>query len=463
MDFLPLFHNLEGRHVLIVGGGAVALRKASLLVTVGAKLHVIAEHIKPELIELLANHKGSYAEQAYQSIALNKYVLVIVATNNPQLNKQIADQARQSNVAVNVVDNLQLSSVIFPAIIDRSPIMIAVSTGGGSPVLARLLRTKLESLLPNNYAKLAMLAKKFRDKVKSHFSYPEQRRIFWEKILQGPVAEQALAGQLQQAEQQLQNLLDNCHDTSPQGEVYLIGAGPGDPDLLTFKALRLMQQADVILYDRLITPAILKLCRRDAEHIYVGKKRNQYALPQEEINNLLVSLAKEGKRVARLKGGDPFIFGRGSEEIASLAELQIPFQVVPGITAASGCAAYAGIPLTHRDYAQSVRFVTGHLQDNNIDLPWQELVTPGQTIVFYMGLVGLPIICQKLIEFGRDASTPIALIAQGTTVSQVVYTGILASFASQIANVEIHAPTLLIVGEVVQLRAQLAWFNKNLN
>ncbi len=461
MDFLPLFHNLEGRHVLIVGGGAVALRKASLLVTVGAKLNVIAEHIKPELIELLANHKGSYAEQAYQSIALNKYVLVIVATNNPQLNKQIADQARQSNVAVNVVDNLQLSSVIFPAIIDRSPIMIAVSTGGGSPVLARLLRTKLESLLPNNYAKLAMLAKKFRDKVKSHFSYPEQRRIFWEKILQGPVAEQALAGQLQQAEQQLQNLLDNYQDTSPQGEVYLIGAGPGDPDLLTFKALRLMQQADVILYDRLITPAILKLCRRDAEHIYVGKKRNQYALPQEEINNLLVSLAKEGKRVARLKGGDPFIFGRGSEEIASLAELQIPFQVVPGITAASGCAAYAGIPLTHRDYAQSVRFVTGHLQDNNIDLPWQELVTPGQTIVFYMGLVGLPIICQKLIEFGRDASTPIALIAQGTTVSQVVYTGILASFASQIANVEIHAPTLLIVGEVVQLRAQLAWFNKN--
>lgn len=461
MDFLPLFHNLEGRHVLIVGGGAVALRKASLLVTVGAKLHVIAEHIKPELIELLANHKGSYAEQAYQTIALNKYVLVIVATNNPQLNKQIADQARQSNVAVNVVDNLQLSSVIFPAIIDRSPIMIAVSTGGGSPVLARLLRTKLESLLPNNYAKLAMLAKKFRDKVKSHFSYPEQRRIFWEKILQGPVAEQALAGQLQQAEQQLQNLLDNCQDTSPQGEVYLIGAGPGDPDLLTFKALRLMQQADVILYDRLITPAILKLCRRDAEHIYVGKKRNQYALPQEEINNLLVSLAKEGKRVARLKGGDPFIFGRGSEEIASLTELQIPFQVVPGITAASGCAAYAGIPLTHRDYAQSVRFVTGHLQDNNIDLPWQELVTPGQTIVFYMGLVGLPIICQKLIEFGRDASTPIALIAQGTTESQVVYTGILASFASQIANVEIHAPTLLIVGEVVQLRAQLAWFNKN--
>lgn len=461
MDFLPLFHNLEGRHVLIVGGGAVALRKASLLVTVGAKLHVIAEHIKPELIELLANHKGSYAEQAYQSIALNKYVLVIVATNNPQLNKQIADQARQSNVAVNVVDNLQLSSVIFPAIIDRSPIMIAVSTGGGSPVLARLLRTKLESLLPNNYAKLAMLAKKFRDKVKSHFTHPEQRRIFWEKILQGPVAEQALAGQLQQAEQQLQNLLDNCQDTSPQGEVYLIGAGPGDPDLLTFKALRLMQQADVILYDRLITPAILKLCRRDAEHIYVGKKRNQYALPQEEINNLLVSLAKEGKRVARLKGGDPFIFGRGSEEIASLTELQIPFQVVPGITAASGCAAYAGIPLTHRDYAQSVRFVTGHLQDNNIDLPWQELVTPGQTIVFYMGLVGLPIICQKLIEFGRDASTPIALIAQGTTESQVVYTGILASFASQIANVEIHAPTLLIVGEVVQLRAQLAWFNKN--
>lgn len=461
MDYLPLFHNLQGRDVLIIGGGSVALRKASLLVTAGAKLHVIADRIMPELIDLLARYNGSYLEQVYKSITLDKYVLVIVATSNPQLNKEIADQAIQNNIAVNVVDNPQLSNVIFPAIIDRSPMIIAVSTGGGSPVLARLLRTKLEALFPANYAKLALLVKKFRASVKRHFTHPEQRRIFWEKILQGPVAEQALTGQLQQAELQLQKLLNSSQNTPPQGEVYLIGAGPGDPDLLTFKALRLMQQADIILYDRLITPAILGLCRRDAERIYVGKNRNQYTMPQQEINQLLVSLAQKGKRVARLKGGDPFIFGRGSEEIASLAELHIPFQVIPGITAASGCAAYAGIPLTHRDYAQSVRFVTGHLQDNNIDLPWSELVTKGQTIVFYMGLTGLPIICKKLIAYGREPTTPIALIEQGTTESQKVYSGILASFADQIASLTIQAPTLIIVGEVVNLRTKLAWFNKN--
>lgn len=459
MDFLPLFHHLQNRHVLIVGGGSVALRKVRLLVSTGAKLHVIASSITTELIELLDQYSGTYSEQPYQATDLTSYVLIIVATDDEVLNEYIAKQANELNIPVNVVDNPRLSSVIFPAIIDRSPILIAVSTSGSSPVLARLLRAKLESLVPANYAKLALLAKKFRDKVKSHFSHAEQRRIFWENILQGAIAEKVLAGQEQQAEQELQALLTSKVDQPAQGEVYLIGAGPGDPDLLTFKALRLMQQADVILYDRLVAPAILELCRRDADRIYVGKKRSQPTLPQQEINKLLVSLALQGKRVARLKGGDPFIFGRGGEEIAELADHHIPFQVVPGITAASGCAAYAGIPLTHRDYAQSVRFVTGHLQNNTIDLPWPELVTKGQTIVFYMGLVGLTTICQELIVHGRDADTPIALIEQGTTAFQRVFTGSLATLPNQIANMEVHAPTLIIVGEVVKLRNQLVWFN----
>ncbi|MFD1260141.1 siroheme synthase CysG [Entomomonas asaccharolytica] len=458
MDFLPLFHNLQGRNVLLVGGGAVALRKARLLLASGAHLHVIAPTINSELITLIEQHKGSYALANYQITDIKNHVLVVAATDDMIINQQVSTDAQALNIPVNVVDNPRLSTVIFPAIVDRSPIIVAVSSSGSSPVLTRLLRAKLETLLPSSYAKLAKLAEKFREKVKQHFSHSEQRRIFWEKVLQSPIAEQVLAGREQQAEQQLQQLLENANDQAVQGEVYLIGAGPGDPDLLTFRALRLMQQADVVLYDRLVSPTIIDLCRRDADRIYVGKQRSNHSVPQENINQLLVNLAKQGKRVVRLKGGDPFIFGRGGEEIATLADHNIPFQVVPGITAASGCAAYAGIPLTHRDYAQSVRFVTGHLKDNTIDLPWQELVAKEQTVVFYMGLVGLSTICQQLINHGQSPDAPIALIEQGTTEAQRVFTGTLATLPQQIANQQVHAPTLIIVGDVVKLRDKLAWF-----
>ena len=458
MDFLPLFHNLQQRPVLLVGGGAVALRKARLLLASGALLHVVAPTINDELIALLKSHQGTYTSEHYQSSHLTKVCLVIAATNCIETNQYISKDAQALNIPVNVVDNPILSTVIFPAIIDRSPIIVAVSSSGSSPVLTRLLRAKLETLLPSSYSKLAQLAEKFRTKVKQHFTHTEQRRIFWEKALQSPLVEQALAGREQQAEQALEAMLQDTKDQPVQGEVYLIGAGPGDPDLLTFRALRLMQQADVVLYDRLVAPEIIDLCRRDADRIYVGKQRSNHAVPQNDINQLLVTLALEGKRVVRLKGGDPFIFGRGGEEIETLADYNIPFQVVPGITAASGCAAYAGIPLTHRDYAQSVRFVTGHLKNDTIDLPWQELIAKEQTVVFYMGLVGLSTICQQLIEHGKASDTPIALIEQGTTQAQRVFTGTLATMPEQIAHQKIHAPTLIIVGEVVKLRDKLAWF-----
>ncbi len=457
MDFLPLFHNLKGRPVLVVGGGEIALRKARLLSEAGAVLRVVAPEVEAQLSELVAQGGGQTIIRGYLAGDLSGCVLTIAATDDESLNEQVSKDAQALGMPVNVVDSPQLCTVIFPAIVDRSPLMIAVSSGGDAPVLARLMRARIETWVPAVYGELAGLAKKFRSQVKAKFADVQQRRVFWEEVFQGSVAERALAGQAQEAERLLEEKLSGA-EPKTLGEVYLVGAGPGDPDLLTFRALRLMQQADVVLYDRLVAPAILDLCRRDADRIYVGKQRAAHAVPQDQINQLLVTLAKEGKRVLRLKGGDPFIFGRGGEEIEELAAHDVPFQVVPGITAASGCAAYAGIPLTHRDHAQSVRFVTGHLKDGSCDLPWSELVAPSQTLVFYMGLVGLPVICQQLIAHGRAADTPAALVQQGTTINQRVFTGTLANLAERVANEQVQAPTLVIIGEVVQLREKLAWF-----
>lgn len=457
MDFLPLFHNLRGRRVLVVGGGEVALRKARLLAEAGATLRVVAPRIEAELRALLERHAGESISRGYVQEDLQGCALVVAATDDDQLNARISRDATTLNLPVNVVDAPALCSVVFPAIVDRSPLMVAVCSGGDAPVLTRLMRARLETLIPASYGRLARLAQKFRAAVKQRIADVQQRRVFWEELFQGDIAERVLSGREAEAEQLLvDRLAGNCQ--RELGEVYLVGAGPGDPDLLTFRALRLMQQADVVLYDRLVAPAIVDMCRRDAERVYVGKRRSEHALPQDEINQQLVALAKQGKRVLRLKGGDPFIFGRGGEEIEELAAEGIPFQVVPGITAASGCAAYAGIPLTHRDYAQSVRFVTGHLKDNSCNLPWADLVAPGQTLVFYMGLVGLPVICEQLIRHGRAADTPAALVQQGTTPSQRVFTGTLADLPQLVAQHEVHAPTLVIVGEVVRLRDKLAWF-----
>lgn len=457
MDYLPLFHDLKGRLVLVVGGGEVALRKARLLADAGACVRVVAPSIDQSLVALVAESGGESRARNYTADDLHGCVLAIAATDSEPTNAQVSADARTIGIPVNVVDAPELCSVIFPAIVDRSPLMIAVSSGGDAPVLARLMRARIETWIPAAYGQLAGLARRYRARVKARFANVQQRRIFWEEVFQGPIAEQALGGRQAQAEQLLEEKLAGAREHL-LGEVYLVGAGPGDPDLLTFRALRLMQQADVVLYDRLVAPAILELCRRDADRIYVGKQRANHALPQEQINQQLVALAKQGKRVLRLKGGDPFIFGRGGEEIEELAANGVPFQVVPGITAASGCAAYAGIPLTHRDHAQSVRFVTGHLKDGSCDLPWAELAAPAQTLVFYMGLVGLPVICEQLIAHGRAASTPAALVQQGTTRNQRVFAATLADLPGRVATEQVQAPTLLIVGEVVQLREKLAWF-----
>lgn len=459
MDYFPVFLDVKQRRCLLVGGGEVATRKGRMLSKAGAILRVVALDISQELRDLVAQHQGELHEREYQANDLDNCVLAIAATDNESLNEKISQDAQARHLPVNVVDTPALCTYITPAIIDRSPLVIAVSSGGEVPVLARLVRAKLETLIPASYGKLAKIAGLWRERVKNHFADGDARRKFWEKILQGPAAELMLNGQEDAANTMIAAELANTDESLVRGEVYLVGGGPGDPELLTLRALRLMQQADVVLYDRLVSDGVMELVRRDAERIYVGKRRSEHAMEQENINQLLVDLAKQGKRVLRLKGGDPFIFGRGGEEIELLAQNKIPFQVVPGITAASGCAAYAGIPLTHRDYAQSVRFVTGHLKSDDPNLNWPELANPTQTLVFYMGLVGLREICESLINHGRNPQTPVALIEKGTTQYQRVLIGDLTSIADLVATKDVHAPTLFIVGEVVKLHETLRWFD----
>jgi len=364
MKFFPVFLNLDGQRCVVVGAGDVAARRVRQLLKSNADVLVIAPEAGAEITNLRRQNKIEFHRKAFSSADISDCALVIAATDSEGINKQVSSIAKQKNMPVNVVDNPGLCSFIMPSVIDREPLQIAVSTGGASPVLARLLRAKLETLIPASYGKLAKAVGEFRARVREKFPAPGERRRFWENVIQGPIAEMFFAGREKAAIETLERELVKEHSSSKKsGEVYLVGGGPGDPDLLTFRALRLMQQADVVLYDRLVAPAIVELTRQDAEKIYVGKQSDSHTVPQSELNELLIKLAREGKRVLRLKGGDPFIFGRGGEEIEELAAAGVPFQVVPGITAASGCASYAGIPLTHREYARSCVFVTGHLKE----------------------------------------------------------------------------------------------------
>jgi len=457
MDYLPIFFQLTGQPCLVVGGGEVAARKIATLRQAGGKITVASPRLVESLRELRDQGQIRWLEKTFDAADVEGFKLVIAATADRAVNASVFHSAQARDLPVNVVDCPELCSFIFPAIIDRSPIVAAISTGGASPVLARLLRAKLEALIPPGYGGLARLAERFRLQAKQAIADGDKRRRFWEDTLQSEVADLALAGREEDAARLLEQRL-NEPDQPKTGMVFLVGAGPGDPDLLTLRALRVMQEADVVVYDRLVSPEILRLVRKDAEKIYAGKQSSNHSLPQEQINRLLADLAKVGRRVVRLKGGDPFIFGRGGEEIETLMAEGIHFQVVPGITAASGCAAYAGIPLTHRDYAQSVAFVTGHLKDGSIDLEWDKLAVANQTLVIYMGLQGLDQICAGLIRHGCPPDLPAALIQQGTTRHQKVLTGTLANLAAIVAQADVKAPTLVIVGEVVRLHEKLAWF-----
>ncbi len=460
MNYLPIFIDIKQKPCLVVGGGDIALRKINLLLKADARVLCISPQCCEGVQRLADAAKIDYVEKSFEDGDINAQVLIVSATDDVNLNQRVSALASAANIPVNVVDSPDLCSFVMPSIVDRSPIVIAISSAGSAPVLARLIRAKLESTIPHAYGKLAKLAGEFRSQVKAKFSHIEDRRYFWEKAFSGVVAEKVFAGKEQEAAQDLQAQLDDSTD-SETGEVYLVGGGPGDPDLLTFKALRLMQQADVVLYDRLVSEAVMELVRRDAELIYVGKERDNHAVPQGDINQLLVDLAKEGRRVCRLKGGDPFIFGRGGEEIETLAENGVPFQVVPGITAASGCSTYSGIPLTHRDYSQSCRFVTGHLKDGSMNLPWAELAVEQQTIVFYMALKGASHLSEQLIAHGMRADMPVALVEKGTTPDHKVWTTTLSELGEVVATQPIKAPTLIIVGEVVKLREKLNWYDKD--
>ena len=458
MDHLPIFINVRQNPCLVIGGGDIALRKINLLIKAQAKVDCLSPLFCEGITNLSQNGDVNLIQKRFESDDIKDYAIIIASTDDSSVNALISKSAKKARIPVNVVDSPELSSFIMPSIVDRSPVIIAVSSAGKAPVLARMIRAKLETVIPSAYGVLAEIAGEYRQKVKDRFSKIKDRRAFWESIFSGVIAEKVFSGRINEAKDDIDKQLKQASQME-LGEVYLVGAGPGDPDLLTFKALRLIQQADVVLYDRLVSKGVMELVRRDSELIYVGKKGgSQESTRQIDINDQLVELAKSGKRVCRLKGGDPFIFGRGGEEIESLSEHGIPFQVVPGITAASGCSAYAGIPLTHRDYSQSCRFVTAHLKNGTTNLPWDEFVIDQQTIVFYMALSGANYICQKLMEHGMDKDMPIAIIEKGTMPEQKVYISSLTKLPDLLATEDIHAPTLMIVGEVVKLNEKLNWY-----
>ncbi len=457
MDYFPVNLAMAGRSCLLIGGGEAVLAKARLLLKSPVELLLVAATPMEELVELVESSGGQVLRRGFEPQDLQGRQLVVASTGDAATDRAISEAARAERVPVNIVDRPELSDFIFPALVDRSPLVIAISSSGSAPVLARQVRDQVESLLPANLGRLAAFIGARRATANPVLrKLGVSVRAFWERLLESPVAEQVMSGQDDIAEQGFDHALAAAAtSTDAIGEVYLIGAGPGDPDLMTFRARRLLQKADVILYDRLVNERIVELGRRDAERIYVGKSRGDHTLPQPQINALMIELAEQGKTIARLKGGDPFVFGRGGEELEGLAQRQIPFQVVPGISAANGCACYAGIPLTHRDYAQSVRFITGHLKEDGKTLPWQSLHKDTETLVIYMGLTALEPICEQLIERGWEPDTPAALVERGTLPDQRVHIATLATLNDTATSASVTAPALIIVGKIIAFRQSL--------
>ena len=452
MKRLPLFLDLSDQPCLVIGGGEVAARKIRSLVDVGARVMIVAPKLGDTAAELAERHDLDVALREFEDSDVRGRLLVIAATGIPEVNRRAFAACRERRVLINTVDDASLSTAIFPSIVDRAPVTVAVSTGGASPTLARRIREQIETLLPAATGRLAEFLGRWRGRVREAVPDIDARRRLWEATLDGNVP--ALIGNRDEeaADAELERLVAA---DAPEGFVSLVGAGPGDPDLLTLKALRALQRADVVYYDNLVAPTILELSRRDARRVYVGKRRAFADTRQADINALLLADAKRGRRVARLKGGDPFIFGRGGEEIETLRRHGVEFEVIPGITAALGCAAYAGIPLTHRDWAQSVRFVTGHLRNDVVNLDWPELAKPDQTLVVYMGLVGLRQLSAQLIRHGMDPETPSATISRGTLEDQKVAVAPISRLAQVVEEVDLPGPTTTIIGRVVDLRAQL--------
>jgi uroporphyrin-III C-methyltransferase/precorrin-2 dehydrogenase/sirohydrochlorin ferrochelatase len=459
MGDLPIFVVMRDKLAVVVGGGLVAARRAELLVRSGARVMAFAPELSDEFRQLRAERNFQHAARNPQSEDFRGCALCFVACHDEGLTQAACSAAKGAGALVNVADRPELCDFIMPAIIDRGPLVIAISTGGASPILGRMLKARLETLIPAAYGRLAHLMGVFRARVAEAIPSSTIRRRFWEAVLEGPVAEAALAGNESAAEAYLARAVEGARaeTETARGEVYLVGAGPGDPDLLTFRALRLMQKADAVLYDRLTDERAMNLVRREAERIYVGKRPDDHELPQEEISALLVKLARQGKRVLRLKGGDPFVFGRGGEEIEKLAENEIPFQVCPGVTAAIGASAYAGIPLTHRDHAQACVFVTGHGKDGRIELDWTALVQPRQTVAIYMGLRNLEPLTAEFIVRGAMADLPAAIVENATRDNQRVVVGTLATLAAEARAAGLTGPSVVIVGTVVRLREKLNW------
>ena len=452
MQSFPIFLTLTDRRALVVGGGEPAARKVELLLSAGAQVSLVAETVVGDLASLIAEGRISWAGRGFDEADLDGLSLVIVASDDTALALRVSQAAQRRGVPVNVVDKPRLSSFIMPAIVDRAPITIAISTGGTAPALARRIRAEIERALPAALGRLARFAEIFRGQVRRTLDNPRDRRRFWDRVFGGRIAELALAGDEIAARRELIRQLDSArHDSPPAGMVHLVGAGPGDPDLLTLKAHRLLQRADVVVYDRLVSPEVLALARRDAERLFVGKRRGEHALTQEAINDRLVALARAGLSVVRLKGGDPLVFGRGGEEIAALARAGIAVEVVPGITAALGCAASAAIPLTHREHAQGCLLVAGQLRDGALAIDWPTLARPRQTLVFYMALENLDTIAGRLVEHGLPADTPAVLVENGTRADERRVVGTLATIATQGRQASLEGPTLFIVGEVVGL------------
>ena len=461
LDHLPIFLDISGKTVIVAGGGTLAARRAEMALRAGAQVRVFAPALSAEFRALRDSDRLEHIAREPQAPDFTGAVIAYGACEDEEADRHLHDLAKAAGVLVNVADRTELCDFISPAILDRSPLVAAISSSGASPILARVIKAELESAIPATFGELSAFLRRHRAQVSERLTDGQMRRRFWEEVVEGPIAERVIAGDITGAEAALQEKLVAlaAGGEGLKGEVFLVGTGPGDPDLLTFRALRLMQRADVVLYDRLIGERILNLVRRDATRIYVGKQPGDHTVAQEDITAMLVRLAREGKRVLRLKGGDPFIFGRGGEEIEELARHSIAFQIVPGITAAAGCAAYAGIPLTHRDHAQACVFVTGHGKEGEVSLNWEALIQPGQTVAVYMGLSTIAAVMGQFIAHGADPAMPVAVIDNGTRRRQRVVTGTLADIADRVAGADLKGPAMIIIGTVVTLADKLTWFH----